>query len=400
MSVIQQIKDFIRSKQWDKAEEMIRANPDEVKKDRYLLWDAIWRKPTYSLVRALIDADPEQAKSKYFYGYPPYSLHKAIKEDHPSDIILLILDAYPEAAKVKDSDGWYPIHKAVEKKCSLEVITKLDEVFEDGLLEIFKGKLLYDIEKYPQFATQEYSNGQYLIHKAIGKKLSFEVIKKIVNAHEDGLSKEFQGDLPLHIAMNQNYDCRAILYLIEKYPQSMTVTNQLGQYPIELLMANKYPTYKVCECLHVFRDSMKLFPWSSILFHQTYKDMLARFVDQYSSTHLGLTNYVCKQLSAMVNESINDEVNDQILRSLRNRDQSTDGIDEQSDSSSSIERKTDDLNDKFDFLALSIALNTMKDQFSKIDKNVQELTEKVNMVENNIDEIRNERDGFVQVNDL
>ena len=186
---------------------------------------------------------------------------------------MLILDAYPDAAKVKHSDGWYPIHKAIEKKCSLEVITKLIDVYEDGL------------------------------------------------------SKEFKGDLPLHIAMNQNYDCKAILYLIEKYPQSMTVTNQLGQYPIELLMANKYPTYIVCQCLHVFRESMKLFSWSSIIFHQTYKDMLARFVDQYSSTHLGLTNYVCKELSAMVNESSNDEEDGQTLSSTRNRDQSTDSID-------------------------------------------------------------------------
>ena len=412
----QQIKDFIFSNQNDNAEEMIRVNPDEVKKDRYLLWDAIWRKPTYSLVRALIDADPEQAKENKIDN--EYPLHKAIKEDHPSDIILLILDAYPEAAKVKDSDGWYPIHKAVETKCSLEVITKLDGVFEDGLVEIFKGKLLYDIEKYPQFATQEYSNGQYLIHKAIGKKLSFEVIKKIVSAYKDGLTKEFNDDLPLHIAMNKNYDCKAILYLIEKYPQSMTVRNKLGHYPIELLMANKYPTYIVVECIDAFRESMKLLSWSSIVFHQIYKDMLARYVDQYSRIHLGLTNYVCKQLSAMINENINDEVNDQILRSLRNRDQSTDGIDKQSDDSFCIERKTDDLNENIDkqsdesssilrkiddinekIDALSIVLNSMNDQMSNIDNNVQELTERINMVENNIDEIRNERDTFFACDD-
>ena len=227
--------------------------------------------------------------------------------------------------------------------------------------------------------------------------MSFEVIKKIANAYEAGLSKEFKDDLPLHIAMNQNYDCKAILYLIEKYPQSMTVTNQLGQYPIELLMANKYPTYIVCECLHVFRESIQLFSWSSILFCQTYKDMLARFVDHYSSNHLGLTNYVCKQLSAMVNESSNDEEDGQTLGSTRNREQSTDGIDEQSDDSSSVVRKIDDINIKID--ALSIALNSMNDQMSNIDKNMHELTDRIIVVENNNDEMRNERDRFFACDD-
>ena len=186
-----EIRQCIHCRQFDVAKELIRANPDEVKKDQSLLWGALDYKTTYSLVRAIIETDSDQANiSRINSGYN--LLHVAIEKDHPSNIILLILDAYPEAAKVKLSDGWYPIHKAVEKKCSLEVITKLDEVFEDGLVEGFEGKLLYDIDKYPQFASQEYSNGQYLIHKALGKKLSFEVIKKIVSAYEDGLSKEFK----------------------------------------------------------------------------------------------------------------------------------------------------------------------------------------------------------------
>ena len=60
----QYLKDYIRSEQWDKAEEMIRANPDEVEKDRSLLVHAIC---------AIIETDPEQAKTNcnaYINIYP------------------------------------------------------------------------------------------------------------------------------------------------------------------------------------------------------------------------------------------------------------------------------------------------------------------------------------------
>ena len=169
----QQIYYYFRNGQWDQAEELIRAHPDIVKKDRSLLCDALWYESPHSLVRALIETDPEQAKTKdYYEGYP---LHNAIANNHQSDIILFILDAYPDAAKEKDSIGQYPIHIAVQMTCSLEVITKL------------------------------------------------------VNAYEDGLSKEYVGDLPLHIAMNRKYDSSMLLYLIEKYPQAVSCERTLSR---------------------------------------------------------------------------------------------------------------------------------------------------------------------------
>ena len=292
------------------------------------------------LVRG-IDADPEQAKeNKIDNDYP---LHKAIKEDHPSDIILLILDAYPEAAKVKDSDGWYPIHKAVETKRSVEVITKI---------------------------TEEY---------------------------KEGLNKCFNGDLPIHVAINNHYDIATILFLVENYPQSMIAKNECGQYPIELLMVHDYPYDAIYDLINTHKDGMKQFPWSNVVFAHYYEDMRYRFVENCFVDHLDIASHVYDLLSSMVNESNNDEENGHTLISKRNRVQSTDGIDKQSDDSSSIERKIDEKNEKND--ALSIALNTMIDQMSNIDKKMQELTERIITVEHNIDEIRNERDRFFACDD-
>ena len=414
---VEQIYNHFYSNQCDKAEELIRVYPDEVKKDRQLLWIALRYKPTYSLVRALIDVDPVQARTTYGNGYP---LHRAIEKYHQSDIILLILDAYPEAAKVKHSDGWYPIYKAVENKCSLEVITKLIDVYEDGLSKEYKDDLplhiamnqnydckaiLYLIEKCPLSAGKKSQCGQYPIHKAVESKLSVEVITKITEDYKDGLNKTFKGDLPLHVAIKLHYDIALLETFVKKSPQSLLAKSQCGHYPIELLVIHDYPHDAICVLLNNHKDGMKLFQCSKLT--QYYKDMLSCFKGMYYIEYSFIANTVCDSLTNLISETsneltimISETSNDAVKRlgSTRNRDQSTDAIDEQSDDSSSIERKMDDLNGEIH--ALSIALYSMNDQMSDINKNVQELTEKVNMVENHIDEIRNERDGFVQVNDL
>ena len=74
------IQRYMRSGEWDQAEELIRAYPDIEKKDRSLLCDALWYREvnmdTHSLVRAILETDPEQAKITDVYGeYPtPFTM--------------------------------------------------------------------------------------------------------------------------------------------------------------------------------------------------------------------------------------------------------------------------------------------------------------------------------------
>ena len=75
-----EIRQCIHCRQFDVAKELIRANPDEVKKDQSLLWGALDYKTTYSLVRAIIETDSDQANiSRINSGYN--LLHVAIEKD-------------------------------------------------------------------------------------------------------------------------------------------------------------------------------------------------------------------------------------------------------------------------------------------------------------------------------
>jgi hypothetical protein len=153
-----------------------------------------------------------------------------MNQNYDPTTLLYLIEKCPQAVSCKCRDDQYPIHKAINSKYSHEVITKLADVYEDGLKEVFHNQLplhialdkkydsstlLYLVKKYPQSASSKYKCGQFPIHKAIEKNCSVEVITKITEYYKKGLYKRFNGDLPIHVAISNRYDSAILICLVE-----------------------------------------------------------------------------------------------------------------------------------------------------------------------------------------
>lgn len=62
-------------------------------------------------------------------------LHIALKNRIPSEVIMVIVNAFPDAVSIPDTYGFFPIHLAAMYLSSKEVISLLLEIFRGGMNE-------------------------------------------------------------------------------------------------------------------------------------------------------------------------------------------------------------------------------------------------------------------------
>ena len=84
------------------------------------------------VISYIITSCSDALKLKNMYGVLP--LHAVVVNKHPlnANSVKMIIDAYPEAAKIPDNDFSLPIHKAA-KHATLDVIKLVHEAFIDGV---------------------------------------------------------------------------------------------------------------------------------------------------------------------------------------------------------------------------------------------------------------------------
>ena len=84
-------------------------------------------------VKSLLSSDEgkELAAQKDVYSNTP--LHAAIGFKAPEEISLAILEVYPEAARIKGSNEWLPLHIAAMYGCSPAVMEALIRANPQGL---------------------------------------------------------------------------------------------------------------------------------------------------------------------------------------------------------------------------------------------------------------------------
>ena len=91
---------------------------------------------------AILDADKNTARVKQQDGWLP--LHAAVVQDwiyasgdkfssaDRHSIVLSLLDAFPAAAQVPDARGYLPLHHAARSGCALETVLAILEAYEEG----------------------------------------------------------------------------------------------------------------------------------------------------------------------------------------------------------------------------------------------------------------------------
>lgn len=104
---------------------------DPVYRTPPLCW-ALRHGASKDVVSALIDAHPDSVKehTAHFGWLPLHYVERASAE-----VVQLLLQKHPEAAKVKDSKGKLPLHWAMEHTVSTAVIKHLVEAYPDGVLQ-------------------------------------------------------------------------------------------------------------------------------------------------------------------------------------------------------------------------------------------------------------------------
>ena len=171
---------------------------------RNILGEAIARDVPLWVIERLLKMCPEAAQNVDAYGLTP--LHQAINSGRPdqTDLVKMLLPAFPGAAAIKERDGFLPIFTSVIKYPDLETFHLL-------------------IDAYPAGLVEKDESGRNLLHNAA--LTSFSITKAILEMRPAALKEvDNAGMLPLHLfcKSGRSANAREIFWLLyNAYPQAM-----------------------------------------------------------------------------------------------------------------------------------------------------------------------------------
>ena len=210
-------------------------------------------------------------KAKNVYGNVP--LHIALIQQAPLIVVQAILLLHVEVAAIKNNQGLLPIHVALTTaNTSHDIIHTLISTYPQGcMIRLGQNDELYEnlplhayllhnvspslsvvrllVTTYPNAIKEKCgtsTSGLLLpLHIAVRRSLSLDIINYLVEAYPEsisvrtgsgnGNSTSQMGDLPLHLALSQSllsWDC--IYRIIELYPLGLREANDKGEYPLHL----------------------------------------------------------------------------------------------------------------------------------------------------------------------
>jgi ankyrin repeat protein len=150
-------------------------------------------------------------------------LSEALKNNYSSKRVEELLHLYPNAAEVeKDKSGWMPLHVALKKKASPDIITM-----------IFKA--------FPKAAEVRDSWGSLPLHCALLRLASVDVINVLLKAYPEAAEVPMIGGwLPLHYALLQEASKDVINMLYKAYPKAVQVQNEYGNFPLHYACTSQF----------------------------------------------------------------------------------------------------------------------------------------------------------------
>lgn len=203
---------------------------------------------TVDVVHYLAKKDPSSLEVTNSEKKTP--LHLACQTQAEADVVIFLTERCPKAAAKKDKDGYTPLNLAC---CVLEpqlkVIEDLTEVkMEAGTMKANDGTWpLWNAMKFgvdtpvvkdlivsnPEAAELIYEHdGSTVLHRALEKEMATSVLKDLMTAFPKGLeTKDNEGRLPLHYAIESRADLIVIEMLVNRWPDSVEVPCPLGDIP-------------------------------------------------------------------------------------------------------------------------------------------------------------------------
>jgi ankyrin repeat protein len=141
-------------------------------------------------------------------------LLEALKNKASSQRVEELIHLYPEAVKVHDSDGNFPLHRALFFNCSSNII-----------------KIL--LEAYPKALQVKNNRGELLLHYALYLDASSDVIMMLFKAYPKAVEiQDMKGYLPLHTALRWRVSSDHINMIFNEYPEAVQVQDNYGWLPL------------------------------------------------------------------------------------------------------------------------------------------------------------------------
>lgn len=147
-------------------------------------------------------------------------LHLSVKLGCTSYFLQLLLTAYPESVRLKDSHNLLPLHLAVcHPKARLWIDTK------DMVAALYTG--------YPQAAVEKDPQGNLPLHLALRHQGPDEMIRFLLQMSPETVQvRDARDNLPLHLAVQFGAGYMIIFELLKLYPAAAAVANINGSYPL------------------------------------------------------------------------------------------------------------------------------------------------------------------------
>ena len=144
------------------------------------------------------------------------ALHQACKmPDLTVSFLETLLFGYPESIRKKETGSRrFPLHIALRARLPNEVI-------------------LYILNKYPEACAKQDSQGRVPLHYAISNYAPLSIIQTLVNTCPASASAaDFLGWTPLHVAANTARSVAMVEFLIEASPESVVSYTRKGNTPL------------------------------------------------------------------------------------------------------------------------------------------------------------------------
>ena len=177
--------------------ELVDPLAEEDRQIRALVEDKEWSK----IAKLLREAPASYASRRNEGGLLP--LHQALAKQVSLEIISILLERFPEAIHMHDNDShrWKPLHMAAAWA------SKDEAVFE----KIF--------DKAPEVCMECDGEGRLPLHVAAASRASVHIVANLLKVHADGAGRRTRGGrLPLHFACEFRAPLESIKLILDAYP--------------------------------------------------------------------------------------------------------------------------------------------------------------------------------------
>ena len=164
-----------------------------------------------------------------------FPLHQALKLNVPTEVILKLLEAYPEVLHRKDD--YYqrlPLHIAAIAGCPPEVIRML-------------------LTAYPLGTERQDIFGRVPLHYVVFRQYSIDTVDLLISVYSEGASvKDYNGWLPIHVACRYGVPENVLVSLLHAYPSGLNhATYQCERRPIDVALHFKALDAK---CINILKN--------------------------------------------------------------------------------------------------------------------------------------------------